>query len=46
MNYKQLLNCLLTMTILLCALTNVRAQETDAPDAPTGFSTCARLCVC
>ncbi len=33
MNYKQLLNCLLTMTILLCALTNVRAQTVDAPDA-------------
>ncbi len=32
MNYKQFLHCLLTITILLCALTNVRAQETDAPD--------------
>ena len=29
MNYKQLLNRLLTMTILLCALTNVQAQETE-----------------
>ncbi len=27
MNYKQLLNCLLTITILLGALTNVRAQK-------------------
>ncbi len=27
MNYKQILSCLLTVTILLCALTNVRAQE-------------------
>jgi len=27
MNYKQLFNCLLTITILLCALTYVRAQE-------------------
>ena len=33
MTYKQLLNCLLTITILLCALTNVQAQEMDAPDA-------------
>ncbi|MDQ3040772.1 MAG: vanadium-dependent haloperoxidase [Acidobacteriota bacterium] len=33
MNYKQLLYCLLTITILLCALTNVQAQEMDAPDA-------------
>ncbi len=32
MNYKQLLNCLLTITILLCALTNVRAQEMDASE--------------
>ena len=32
MNYKQFLHCLLTITILLCTLTNVRAQETDAPD--------------
>ena len=39
MNYQQFLKCLLTMTILLCALTNVRAQETDAPNAATGFST-------
>ncbi|MEJ7625093.1 MAG: vanadium-dependent haloperoxidase [Pyrinomonadaceae bacterium] len=30
MNYKRLLNRLLTMTILLCALTNARAQEIDA----------------
>ena len=36
MNYKQLLHCLLTITILLCALTNVRAQNTDPSkaDAP------------
>ncbi len=33
MNYKQFLHCLLTITILLCTLTNVRAQETDAPDS-------------
>ncbi len=33
MNYKQFLHCLLTITILLGTLTNVRAQETDAPDA-------------
>jgi hypothetical protein len=32
MNYKQLLQCLLTITILLGALTNVRAQEIDAPE--------------
>ena len=32
MNYKQLLNRLLTMTILLCALMNVRAQETNVPE--------------
>jgi hypothetical protein len=31
MNYKQLLNCLLTITILLCALTNIRAQNYAAP---------------
>jgi len=29
MNYKQILSCLLTVTILLCALTNVRAQEDE-----------------
>ena len=36
MNYKQLLNCLVTITILLFALTNVRAQEKDAqaPNLP------------
>ena len=39
MNYKQFLKCLLTMTILLCALTNVRAQNNAAPNATTGFST-------
>jgi hypothetical protein len=39
MNYKLFRNYFLTMTILLCALTNVRAQETDAPNAATGFST-------
>ena len=27
MNYKQLLKCLLTITILLCALTNLQAQD-------------------
>ncbi len=32
MNYKQLLNCLVTITILLCALTNVRAQDTIEQD--------------
>lgn len=32
MNYKQLLSCVLTSTILLCALTNVRAQETVEPN--------------
>ncbi len=32
MNCKQLLNCLLTMTILLCSLPNVWAQEMDAPE--------------
>ncbi len=32
MNYKQLLNSLLTITFLLCVLTNVQAQQTDAPD--------------
>jgi hypothetical protein len=32
MNYKQLLNYLLTVTLLLGALTIVRAQEMDAPD--------------
>ncbi len=40
MNYKLFINYLLTITILLCALTNVRAQETDAPNAATAsFST-------
>ncbi len=34
MNYKQFLHCLLTITITLCALPNVWAQENkDAPDA-------------
>ncbi|MCP9495643.1 MAG: vanadium-dependent haloperoxidase [Pyrinomonadaceae bacterium MAG19_C2-C3] len=33
MTPKQLLNCLLTITILLCALTNVRAQEQDTAEA-------------
>ncbi len=33
MKYQQLLKCLLTITILLCALTNVQAQEMDATDA-------------
>src|SRR5687768_11698147 len=32
MNHKQLLNCLLTMTILLCALTQIRAEETQVPE--------------
>jgi hypothetical protein len=32
MNYKLFINCLLTMTILLCTLTNVRAQEMDASE--------------
>ncbi|MCA1639630.1 MAG: haloperoxidase, partial [Acidobacteria bacterium] len=30
MNIKQYLHCLLTITILLCALTSVRTQEVDA----------------
>ncbi len=33
MNYKLFINCLLTMTILLCTLTSVLAQEMDAPEA-------------
>ncbi len=33
MNYKQLLNYLLTIVVLFCALTNVWAQKSDAPDA-------------
>lgn len=33
MNYKLFINCLLTMTILLCTLTSVLAQETNAPEA-------------
>ncbi len=33
MNIKQFLHCLLTITILLCTLTNVRAQQQEAPDA-------------
>ncbi len=33
MNYKQLLNCLLTITILLSALTNVAAQEINQPES-------------
>jgi hypothetical protein len=32
MNYKQLINCLLTIMILMCALTNVQAQEKDTPE--------------
>ncbi len=35
MNYKQLLNCLLTITILLCALTNVWAQGQAGAQGPT-----------
>ena len=38
MNYIQQLNCLLTMTILLCAMMNVRAQNNQTPDAATSFS--------
>jgi hypothetical protein len=30
MNYKQLLNSILTITVLLCALTNIRAQDKAA----------------
>jgi len=33
MNYKQLLNCLLSLTILFCALTNVPAQNNDATES-------------
>ncbi len=33
MSLKPFSNCLLTLTILLCALTNVRAQENAAPEA-------------
>lgn len=33
MNYTQLKKYLLTVTILFFALTNIRAQKTDAPDA-------------
>ncbi len=33
MNYKQLLNCLLVIMILMCALINIRAQEKDAPES-------------
>lgn len=33
MNHKRILSCLLTITILLCALTNTRAQETEATNA-------------
>ena len=33
MNHNLLKNCLLTMTMLLCALINIQAQEMDAPDA-------------
>ncbi|MCY7346141.1 MAG: hypothetical protein LH614_07945 [Pyrinomonadaceae bacterium] len=32
MNYQQLLNCLLTITILFCTLTNVQAQDTNESD--------------
>ncbi|MBA3711400.1 MAG: vanadium-dependent haloperoxidase [Pyrinomonadaceae bacterium] len=32
MKYKQILNCLLTITLLLGALTNVQAQEQDEPE--------------
>ena len=32
MNYKQLLNCLLTITVLLFALTSVRAQNISQPE--------------
>ncbi len=34
MNYKQLLHCLLTMAILLLALTQVQAQESAAATRP------------
>ena len=33
MNYKLFKNCLLTITILLCALTNLRAQDNAAPES-------------
>ncbi|MDQ3712187.1 MAG: vanadium-dependent haloperoxidase [Acidobacteriota bacterium] len=33
MNYKEFLNCLLTITILLCALTNVSAQNINARES-------------
>ena len=38
MNYKQLLNCLLTITILLCALTIIQAQDInqDGANPPLG----------
>ena len=37
MNYKLFKNCLLTITILLCALINVQAQNTNQGDTnPTG----------
>jgi hypothetical protein len=32
---KQFLHCLFTITILLCALTNVRAQDNNAPETNT-----------
>ena len=35
MNYKQFLHCLLTITILLCALTNVWAQGQAGAQGPT-----------
>ncbi len=31
MNYKQLQKCLLTIAILLCALTNIQARQQEAP---------------
>jgi hypothetical protein len=33
MNYKKFLNCFLTMMILLCALTSIRAQNTNQPES-------------
>ena len=35
MNYKQFLKCLLTIAILFCALTNIRAQEMESTEANT-----------
>ena len=34
MNYKQLLHCLMTITLSLCALTSALAQDAPAQDAP------------